>query len=432
MTLAALVTLSCGIRRDGHTPKPFTAPHAVPILGVDMIYQDAPHVLIRAFKNPKWGDPLADTLENRLGVHAIRLNSFGFYSFLGPERSAELRRLTRQGNVFPWFNFDEVVAYVAAHDLRIVAGLNPEDGPDAARAFVERFERRGILDHIIAVEIGNEPHLSKRPWQPEEYAEQAAAIIEALEPTGVKFAVSLTLGKETKTPTGISDDDYTRRELGRLDALVPLADRQDIYGVIHLYARGVDPDAIERLNALVRPIAPRMRYLVTEYNIRSSLAENQQLTTEYGLEFVQKTGRLVADPDVAGLFAHGVPYHSLVYFVAETGVATVSGYRDARLTGDGLAPGWHLTPAGRLYGLFASSLWHGDVLAFEERGDVQVWTVRQPDGETRLGVLNATSSPVERTVTLGGTQVTVRLAPRSGVVVGPAGEIGRVELPNTP
>ena len=393
-----------------------------------MIYQDAPHVLLRAFADPARGAALAETLKGGVGITAIRLNSFGFYSFLGPERSIELRRLTKQGNIFPWFPIDEVVDFVVRHDLRIVAGLNPEDGPEGAVAYLERFRARGALDRIVAVELGNEPHLSHRPWQPEEYAAASAAIIRALEPFGVKFAVSLTVGSEAKTPTGISDDDYTRRELAALDAELGLAGRDDIYGVVHLYARGVDPATVDRLSGLVHPVAPRMRYLVTEYNIRSTLKDNAHITDDYAIEFIAKTGRLVVHPDVAGLFVHGVPYHSVVYWVGDSKITTVSGYGDARLTGDAATPGWHLTPAGRMYGLFARELWRGEIVGHTDEGDVQTWTARWPDGSLRVGVLNATEAPLSRSVAVGGAAVSVSLGPRSGAVYTSAGEIARVEL----
>lgn len=407
-------------------------PRSAPLLGVDMIYQDAPHILIRAFGHEGKGDELADVLQSRLGLTAIRLDSFGFYSFLGPERSAELRAQTQQHNAFPWFPIDEVARFVARHRLPIVAGVNPEDGSDAAVEFVRVFERAGALDLIVAVELGNEPHLSKRPWQPEEYARASAAIIRALEPLGVRCALSLTVGSESKTPTGISDDDYTRRELAALDAEIPLADRDDLYGVVHLYARGVDPGAIDRLDGLVKPVAPRMRYLVTEFNVRSSLKDNAQLTVAYGLEAIEKTSRLVAHPSVAGLFMHGVPYHSVVYWSGDAGIQTVSGFGDPRLTGDALAKGWHLTPIGRLYGLFAREVWRGDLLSFVDEGPVQVWTTRFPDGEVRAGVLNATGVPLARTIEVGGARVDVALLPRSAAVYTAAGELAREVLPDGP
>jgi hypothetical protein len=427
--LTLVLAAACGALPEAATPaRPFAGPRPAPLVGVDMIYQDAPHVLLRAFADPERGAALAATLENGVGVTVIRLNSFGFYSFLGPERSVELRRLTEQRNVFPWFPIDDVVDFVVRYDLKIVAGLNPEDGPEAAVAYVERFRARGALDRIVAIELGNEPHLSHRPWQPEEYAAASAAIIRALEPFGVKFAVSLTVGSEAKTPTGISDDDYTRRELAALDAELRLAERDDIYGVVHLYARGVDPATVDRLSAIVHPVAPRMRYLITEYNIRSTLKDNAHLTDDYAIEFIEKTGRLVAHPDVAGLFVHGVPYHSVVYWVGDARITTVSGYGDARLTGDAATPGWHLTPAGRMYGLFARELWRGELLDHTEAAGVQTWTARWPDGSLRLGVLNATDAPLARAFTLDGAEIAVTLGPRSGVVYTTAGEVGRVEL----
>ena len=424
--LAALLAVSCSGPRNGRTARDAGLPREAPVFGVDMIYQDAPHVLIRSFADPGRGQALTHLLRDRVGLGAVRLNSFGFYSFLGPERSAELRRQTSQGNVFPWFPIESAIAWVRASGLRVVAGTNPEDGPEAAVALVERFRALGALESVLAVEIGNEPHLSKRPWQPEEYAEAAAAIVRALEPYGVPCAISLTVGSEAKTPTGISDDDYTRRELAVLDRLLGLGERDDIYGVVHLYAGGVDPGAVDRLGELVRPYAPQMRFLVTEYNIRSRLRENQQLTPEYGLEHVVKTSRLVAHPKVAGLFVHGVPYHSIAYWSGDSGVQTVSGFGDPRLRGEALTPGWHLTPAGEGLALCARELWRGELVAYEEVGDVQTWSTRLPGGEARAGVVNASGSPLERRLEVGGSALDVRVEPRSIAVFSPDGEVGRV------
>jgi hypothetical protein len=171
-----------------------------------------------------------------------------------------------------------------------------------------------------------------------------------------------------------------------------------------------------------------MRYLITEYNIRSTLRENQHLTTPFGLEWIERTGRLVADPRVAGLYAHGVPYHSLFYWCDGRGLATVTGLRDTRLRGDDLAAGWHLTPAGRLTGLLAAELWRGDILAFRDEGDVQCWLTRLPGGELRAGLVNCDDVPVRRVFDFGRGPVTVAARPRSAVVFGESGEIGRVEL----
>jgi hypothetical protein len=419
----ALALAGCSATNDTASIDP-RLPRPSPLFGADMIYQDAPHVLIRAWRDDERGRALAAFLAGPAGLTSVRINSFGFYSFLGRERSLELRRETQQANKFPWFPIESAIAWVRASRLSIVAGVNPEDGPEAAVAFVERFREMGALDRLVAVEIGNEPHLSRRPWQPEEYAEAAAAIVRALEPYGVKCAISLTVGSESKTPTGISDDDYTRREIAALDRALGLAGRDDLYGVVHLYAGGVDPAAIERLSAIVHPIAPRMRYLVTEYNIRSRLADNAQLTAEYGVEFIAKTSRLVAHPDVAGLFVHGVPYHAIAYWVGDAGIQTVSGYHDPRLQGEARNPGWHLTPAGRFYGLLSRELWRGELVDYAVEGDVQLWRTRVAGGEERYGVVNASSSPFAREVEIGGATVLVETAPRSVAVDSKVGLVG--------
>jgi hypothetical protein len=424
--LAVACTVACTDSRADRTSRDAGLPREAPVFGVDMIYQDAPHVLIRAFADPALGGDLTRLLRDRVGLGAVRINSFGFYSFLGPERSAELRRETQQGNIFPWFPIEGAIRWVRASGLRVVAGVNPEDGPEAAVALVERYRAAGALEQILAIEIGNEPHLSKRPWQPEEYAEAAAAIVRALEPYGVPVAVSLTVGSEAKTPTGISDDDYTRRELETLDRLLGLGERDDVYGVVHLYAGGVDPGAVDRLDELVRPYAPRMRFLVTEYNIRSRLRENQQLTPEYGLEHIAKTSRLVAHPKVAGLFVHGVPYHSIVYWSGDSGVQTVSGFRDPRLRGEALAPGWHLTPAGEGLALCARELWRGELVDYEESDEVQIWSTLLPGGEARVGVINVSGWAVERRVEIGRATLDVHVDGRSIAVFSSTGEVGRV------
>ena len=195
-----------------------------------------------------------------------------------------------------------------------------------------------------------------------------------------------------------------------------------------MYASGVDPASIDHLDEIVHPVAPSMRYLVTEFNIRSSLADNAQLTSEYGLEFIRRTSQLVAHPSVAGLFVHAFPFHSVAYWVGDAGIATVSGLSDTRLAGDDAEPGWHLTPAGELYGLFARELWRGELVSFEDRGAVQVWTTRWPDGSLRLGVLNTGPQNVTVARQLDDRLVEVSVGPRGAVVASVAGELGRVQL----
>jgi hypothetical protein len=250
-----------------------------PTLGVDLIYYATPpFILIRSFTDKSAGDDAGKALRDLAGVRTVRFSSHGLWSPLGEEATVRLRREVRLPNYFPWFPPSALVDWVVTQDMRIVLGVNPEEPPAASVALIREFANRNALGRIVAIELGNEPHLNHRPWQPEEYGIAASALVEALQEFGLPFAVPLTLGSEANTPVGISDDEYTRRQLQTMSELIDLRERDDIYGVIHLYARGVDPNTIDELNKLVRPFAPRMRYLVTEYNIRSSLAQNQHLT----------------------------------------------------------------------------------------------------------------------------------------------------------
>ena len=79
---------------------------------------------------------------------------------------------------------------------------------------------------------------------PEDYAERAADIIERLTPLGVRFCLPMTVGREAKTPTRLSDDEWNERMLRALTRRIDLKTRTDIFGVIHLYSRGVGPNAI--------------------------------------------------------------------------------------------------------------------------------------------------------------------------------------------
>lgn len=76
--------------------------------------------------------------------------------------------------------------------------------------------------------------------------------------------------------------------LRTLPARIDLKNRPDIYGVLHLYSTGMRGKSVDFFNKVVRPFAPRMRYLVTEFNIRLSLDGNPHLTNKYAMEFALK------------------------------------------------------------------------------------------------------------------------------------------------
>jgi hypothetical protein len=397
-----------------------------PLIGVDLIYADYPHVLIKAFQDQPLGRALSAALRHEAGVAAVRFSSHGFYSARGERATERLREETKAPNQYPWFDVAGVGRFARRGKLGVVVGVNVEEPPSAAVEMVEAFRAEGAT--IVAVELGNEPHLSHRPWQPEEFGHSAAAIVRALEPYDVQATIPLTLGSETKTPTGLSDDEYTRRLLRTVTEELGRERVARLLGVIHLYSRGVNPGTLDRLAELVRPWAPEMRFLVTEYNIRSSLADNDHLTTGYALEFLARTGQLVAHPRVEGLFVHGVPYHSVLYWAGD-GVVTVSGQRDARLSGADLAEGWHPTPAGRLLALFGNYVWAHELLEWKNGRKVQVWRVRTAAGEERLGVLNTCGRTLRIDEQIDGVRIRAAVPPRSAMVYSAGGYVAGVELP---
>src|SRR5918999_2643152 len=148
------------------------------------------------------------------------------------------------------------------------------------------------------------PWLTHRPWQPEEYGSRAADVIEALTPLGVRFALPLTVGNDNNTPTKLSDNQWNTRMLRAVSARVDLKTRTDVYGVLHLYSRGVSSGTVEQFNKAVRPFAPGMRYLVTEFNIRLDLKGTPHLTNEYALEFARKLADVMSAPEIEAMYVH--------------------------------------------------------------------------------------------------------------------------------
>jgi hypothetical protein len=155
-----------------------------------------------------------------------------------------------------------------------------------------------------------------------------------------------------------------------------------------------------------------MRYLVTEFNIRSSLKENPHLTTDYALEFARKLAELMARPEIEAMYVHAVPYHSVLYWSDGRKVVTVSGHRDARLTQEDRSQGWHLTPAGRVYHLYSTLAWKGEVIFFQG-GDQSHWAVRGDDGRLVLTLLNAKDGAAKKKVRIQGREYQISAPPRS-------------------
>src|SRR5262249_27115592 len=134
---------------------------------------------------------------------------------------------------------------------------------------------------------------------------------ERLTPLNVRFALPLTVGDSHNTPTGLSDTVWNTRMLAALSRRIDLKRRPDILGVLHLYSRGVRGKSVDFFNKIVRPFAPNMRYLVTEFNIRLSLDGNPHLTNKYAMEMARRLADVMSRPEIEAIYIHAVPYHSV-------------------------------------------------------------------------------------------------------------------------
>jgi hypothetical protein len=403
--------------------------HRAPLLGADTVWADGPHILVEAWQNKGLGDAFYEVLQ-RAGVRTLRLSFHGMYSHRGEADSAKIKAENKMTNQYPWFPFSDYANYIAGRELTTVVGINVEEGPDSAADAVDQFIRSAGPAKLIAVELSNEPWLNYRPWQPEEYAARAAAVIERLTPMGVKFALPLTVGDSRNTPTKLSDTEWNTRMMRALSSRIDLKNRQDIYGVLHLYAGGVRAKSVEFFNRIVRPFAPKMRYLVTEFNIRLNLEGNPHLTNKYGLEFARKLAELMNEPDIEAMYVHAVPYHSIMYWSNRRGISTVIGGRDAKLSREMTSQGWHLTPAGKVYALYSKLAWNGDVLSYKEDGKQRLWAVKAPGGALVISVLNEKNQAVTKRLNLVGKSLTVTVPAQSVVCFDETGkEIDKVLLP---
>ena len=409
---------------------PGAAQRRAPALGADLVWADDPHILVEAWQDEQKGAELAEGMR-MAGLRTLRFSFHGMYSPRGAAASAQIKAENKMSNEYPWFPFADFSRYVSRHEFTAVVGINVEEGPEVAAEVIDKFLADNPRAKLIAVELSNEPWLNHRPWQPEEYAERAAACIERLTPLGVRFALPLTVGDGKNTPTKLSDTAWNTRMMRALSARVDLKNRDDIYGVLHLYAGGVRAKSVEYFNRIVRPFAPRMRYLVTEFNTRLFLGGNPHLTNAYAMEFARKLAELMSVPDIEALYVHAIPYHSVMYWANGRRRATVVGQRDERLTGEAMARGYHLTPAGKVYALYSKLAWNGDVLDYRADGKLQYWAVRSPDGATVVTLLNDNTKAVEKGVRVAGLDLRLR-APARSIVCFDArgGEIEKLLLPN--
>jgi hypothetical protein len=386
----------------------------VPVLGGDMSFASTPSVLIEGWQDRAKGDAMAEAFQSA-GIRSLRFLFGGLYSPEGLEATNALKVENKLTNEYKWFPIDDFVDFEMRHDFTVVIGVNVEESPDVALRAVRKFVDRGLRSKIVAIELSNEPWLNHRPWMPEEFANKAADVIEKLTPLRIPFGVPLTVGKEKKTPTKLSDDEWNARMLRALTARIDLKKRSDIYGIIHLYARGVRGGTIDAFNKAVLPFLSQPRYLVTEFNIRSSLEGNPHLTNEYAMEFALRVAELMSRPEIEALYVHSLPFHSVLYWANGRRYATVVGHRDPKLTGNDLSPGWHLTPTGKVYGLFSRLAWNGELLEYRGGDDQSYWTVRTKGGGLVTTLVNADDKPATWKILIAGKEKRFE-APRQSIV----------------
>jgi hypothetical protein len=412
-----------------HKPRTFAPSHRAPVLGADLVWADGPHVLVEAWQNKALGDALYEALQMG-GVRSLRMSFHGMYSHRSEAASAKIKAENRMTNQYPWFPLADFSNYIAAYDITTVVGVNVEEGAEVAAEAISQFTGNGMQAKLLAVELSNEPWLNHRPWQPEEYAARAADVIERLTPVGVKFALPLTVGDSRNTPTKLSDTEWNTRMMRALSSRIDLKNREDIYGVLHLYAGGVRAKSVEFFNRIVRPFAPKMRYLVTEFNIRLNLEGNPHVTNQYGLELARKLAELMNVPDIEALYVHAIPYHSIMYWTNRKQKSTVIGGRDPKLKKEDLTQGWHLTPAGKVYALYSKLAWNGEVISYKEDGKQRYWAVKSPDGRVVISLLNEKDQAVSKRLNLAGKNLQFTVPPQSVVCFDENGsELEKVLLP---
>lgn len=415
---------SNGARSDAQT-----ATHPAPVLGTDMSFASIPSPLIDGWLDKKAGDAMAAAL-SEAGVKSLRFSFGGWYSPRGPEATARVKAENKTANQYAWFPLDAYVDFIAAHEFTTIIGINVEEGPDVAGEAIQRFIDSGLKSKIVAIELSNEPWLNHRPWLPEDYAARAADVIEGLTPLDLRFALPLTVGGDNNTPTKLSDNVWVTRMLRALSTRIDLKNRSDVYGVLHLYSKGMRGATVDAFNKVVKSFAPNMRYVVTEFNIRLSLEGNPHLTNKYAMEFARKLADVMSRPEIEAMYTHSVPSHSILYWSNGRRYATVVGGQDVKLTGDAKARGWHLTPTGKVYELYSRLAWNGDVVAYRGGDKQSYWAVRSSDGRMLVTLINDSDKATQKKANIAGREMSLGGPPRSIVCWDVSGkEIERLILP---
>jgi hypothetical protein len=409
------------VRGNGGQSNTIRSTWRAPALGSDMSFASTPSPLIEGWLDKDKGDEMAAAFK-RAGLKSLRFVFGGLYSPRGPEATARVKAENKATNQYQWFPLDSYADFIARHDFTTIVGVNVEEGPEVAHDAIHAFIARGLRSRIVAVELSNEPWLNHRPWLPEDFAARAADVIEGLTPLGVPFALPLTVGGENNTPTRLTDNVWVTRMLRALSARIDLKNRSDIYGVLHLYSGGVRAKSVDAFNKVIKPFAPNMRYLVTEFNIRSSLEGNPHLTNKYAMEFARKLADVMSRPEIEATYTHSVPAHSILYWSDGRKYATVVSGRDDKLTGEGMSRGWHLTPTGRVYELYSRLAYNGQVIAFHGGDKQSYWAVRSAHGMV-VTLINDSDKATTKKLNIAGREMSSRVPAHS---IGCFDESGRL------
>src|ERR1051326_5427006 len=91
--------------------KPMESPVKAPILGAHFNFADGPNEVIFEMVQPGKQAELAAALRSA-GIEDLRMSFHGYYSHLGTEATARLKKETKLTNLFPWFPIETYISFI--------------------------------------------------------------------------------------------------------------------------------------------------------------------------------------------------------------------------------------------------------------------------------------------------------------------------------
>ena len=241
------------------------------------------------------------------------------------------------------------------------------------------------------------------------------------------FRVAAHRGRRITTRSRLTDNDGSHacaRAAGRIDLKIGRT-----YMACCICTQGMRGKSVDFFNKIVRPFAPNIRYLVTEFNIRLSLEGNPHLTNRYAMEFALKLADVMSRPEIEALYTHSVPDHSVLYWSNGRRYATVVGGRDDKLTVM-RCPRLASDPTGKVYEFYSRLAWNGEVLGYRGGGNQSYWAVKQGDGRVVTTLINDTGKPAKKKVNIAGRQMSLNAPAHSIVCFDQAGQaIEQLSMP---